>query len=214
MTAYPDYTVWFRGFPCCPCLAKWLLAYEHEIQRRGFKGSLHIYQLIGFFGGSANTHSKGGAFDLAYMGEMPLWVARQMGAPATWHRLAGWDGGGGIDHQHGVLRGCPHNGPAAYQIPAVDAGYNGLGHLGEGGKDTGPRPVPKRTWQQGIAWAKQQEEEDMALSDEDKEWLVKQINKAVADGLKVKLANDRTLRQTVYLIAKKVGVQAKEPKDE
>jgi hypothetical protein len=77
-----------------------------------------------------------------------------MGADATWHRPYNWDHARGMEHTHGVLRGCPHNGPARYQIAAVDAGYNGLGHLGHGARDNGPRPLSHRTWEEGIAWAK------------------------------------------------------------
>lgn len=139
----------FRGKPACDCLARWLPAYEAELQARGLlTGPLHIYQLIGGAAASAGTHSTGGAFDLTDLpGDRDLWVARQMGADATWSRLT-------MDppHVHGVLRGCPHNAPARYQIDAVDDGYNGLGTGGRGGPDDGPRPLMGRTWQQGIAW--------------------------------------------------------------
>ena len=157
-----SYVVTFRGLPACPCLATWVPAYEAELQRRGLlTGPLRIYQLIGGAAASAGTHSRGGAIDTAYMGDAAVWVARQMGADATWHRPHNWDGAGGMEHVHGVLTGCPHNGPAAYQIDAVRAGYNGLGRLGHGAPDTGPRPLSGRTWQQGITWARNQQESDM-----------------------------------------------------
>lgn len=170
MTTLPSYAVTFRGFPACPCLATWLPAYEAELQRRGvLDGPLHIYQLIGGAAASADTHSQGGAFDLLDLpGGEDLVVARQMGADATWSRPDNWDGRGGMPHIHGVLTGCPHNGPAHYQIDAVRDGYNGLGHLGRGGRDTGPRPLSGRTWREGIAWAtRQREKEDdlMAFSE-------------------------------------------------
>lgn len=151
----------FRGFPACSCLVKWLPAFEAELQRRDLlDGPLHIYQLIGSNPSSSNTHSRGGAFDLLDLpGELDQWVARQMGADATWARPFNWDGDGGIAHTHGVLRGCPHNGPARYQIAAVDMGFNGLGHLGQGAADDGPRPLSGRTWREGIAWAKAQEDD-------------------------------------------------------
>lgn len=163
----PSYAVTFRGFPACPCLATWLPAYEAELQRRGIlSGSLHIFQLIGSVDASADTHSKGGAFDLLDLpGNKDLWVARQMGADATWSRTPAQ---GFMSHVHGVLRGCPHNGPAHYQIDAVDDGFNGLGHLGRGGPDDGPRPLSGRTWQQGMTWARRQREKEddlMAFSD-------------------------------------------------
>lgn len=145
----------FHGRPACTCLAQWLPAYEAELKRRGLiRYSLDVYQLIGGAVASGGTHATGGAFDLGQTGPEAIWVARQMGADATWRRRRsqGFD----VDHSHGVLRGCPHNGPARYQIDAVDAGFNGLGWMGRGGKDDGPRPLSGRTWQQGIAWAKSQ----------------------------------------------------------
>ena len=164
----PPYTVWFRGLPACPCLAAWLPVYEAELQRRGIlDGPLRIYQLIGNASASADTHSQGGAFDLSdYFGHEDVWVARQMGAPATWERTSPPFT---TRHIHGVLQGCPHNGPARYQIAAVYSGFNGLGAGGRGGPDTGPRPIPARTWQQGIKWA-QLQGDDM-FSDEDRETL-------------------------------------------
>lgn len=147
-------TVMFRGRPACTCLATWLPAYEAELLRRGvIEHSIDIYQLIGGATASAGTHATGGAFDIAQTSREAIAVARQMGADATWHRTPAQ---GFPNHTHGVLRGCPHNGPARYQIDAVDAGYNGLGHAGRGGKDDGPRPLSKRTWREGIAWAKEQ----------------------------------------------------------
>lgn len=164
----PSYAVTFRGKPACPCLATWLPVYEAELQRRGvLSGPLHIYQLIGGAAASAGTHSMGGAFDLLDLpGDEDLVVARLMGADATWSRPYNWDGRDGMAHIHGVLTGCPHNGPARYQIDAVRAGFNGLGHLGHGGKDTGPRPLSGRTWREGLTWVHQQRQKgtaDMAL---------------------------------------------------
>ncbi len=150
----------FRAKPACICLATWLPVYEAELIARGVLpagGSLHIYQLIGGAAASGGTHATGGAFDLLDLpGGTDLHVARQMGADATWSRPVNWDGNNGISHIHGVLRGCPHNLPARYQIAAVDAGFNGLGHLGQGAPDDGPRPLSHRTWQQGLDWQKAQ----------------------------------------------------------
>lgn len=166
----PSYAVEFRGHPCCPCQAAWLPALEAEAQRRGLVvGQLPISQLIGTAKASALTHSKGGASDIYPLGTIEqvdgddgfVWLCRQMGADATWHRPAGWDGPGSVEHVHSVLTGCPHCAyTAGYQTTAVRAGYDGLGHLGEGGHDTGPRPLSGRTWQQGIDWAKEQEQMD------------------------------------------------------
>jgi hypothetical protein len=160
----PSYAIDFRGHPACPCQVEWIPAYEHELQRRGLLvGPIKIYQLIGGNPSSGGTHLDGGVgdfLDLPNDNDLAVWVARQMGADATWHRLVNWDGAGGIEHDHSVLTNCPHNGPARYQITAVGLDFNGLGKAGMGGKDTGPRPLSGRTWQQGIEWAKEQEMAD------------------------------------------------------
>lgn len=149
-----SYEVQFRGFRACPCLARWLPWYERELLRRGvIKKNIDIFQLIGDAPASAGTHSRGGAFDIAQTSDEAILVARQMGADATWHRSKAQ---GFTEHAHGVLRGCPHNGPVVYQIHAVDDGYNGLGKGGRDGKDDGPRPLSGRTWKQGIRWSKKQ----------------------------------------------------------
>lgn len=142
-------TTTFRGRTACQCLAEWLPVYEQELLDLGvIKHSIDIFQLIGNAKASAGVHAKGGAFDIAQTQPLAIEVARQMGADATWPRM--WTNN---VHTHGVLRGCPHNGPARYQIDAVDAGYDGTGRGGRGARDTGPRPLSGRTWEQGIAWA-------------------------------------------------------------
>lgn len=154
----PGYTT-LRGRVTCECMAEWVPAYEAELQRRGLlDGPLGIYQLTGDAAASGNTHREGGAGDFTDLpgGDGEVWVARQMGADATWARKYNWDGRGGMAHQHTVLRGCPHNGPARYQIDAVDDGFNGLGSGGRGAPDPGPRPLSGRTWREGIAWALEQ----------------------------------------------------------
>lgn len=157
-----EYTTW-RGWPCCSCLATWLPVFEELAQARGeLAGKVKILQLRGDNPNSADTHSQGGVFDLGYYTDPEasdyVWIARQMGADATWYR--DWDGN---HHVHGVLTGCPRNDPAAYQIDAVRDGYNGLGTGGRGGPDDGPKPLSGRTWQQGIEWA----EDQMTISDDD-----------------------------------------------
>lgn len=156
----PRYSVNFRGHVACPCLAQWIPHYEAELRRRGILGDdeeITIYRLIGYTDSIAGLHSRGGTFDFAPIGDghRAVYVARQMGADATWCLPDDWDGKGGVTHIHGVLRGCPHNSPSVHQIHAVDAGYNGFGRAGRGGKDTGPRPLSRRTWRQGINWAKE-----------------------------------------------------------
>lgn len=207
------YAVEFRGYPACPCLAKWLPVYEAELQRRGLlTGPLRIYQLIGGYVGSGGTHASGGAFDLLDLpGDEDVWVARQMGADATWSRLYNWDGAGGMAHIHGVLRGCPHNEPARYQITSttfgVDHNRDGLSHGGRGAPDTGPRPLSGRTWRQGIEWARAQEDE---MRPEDFDKIREIVAEEVKKGLAVEQANGRTLRANVVEIAKKLGVKAKD----
>lgn len=150
----------FHGLPCCECLAIWLPAYERElIARKVIAHSLDVFQLIGDAPDSAGVHREGGAFDTGQTQDEAIWVARQMGADATWPRL--WPGN---IHTHGVLRGCPHNGPARYQITAVAMGFDGTGTNGRGGRDpVGPDgkrrwPLSRRTWQQGIAWQATQDD--------------------------------------------------------
>lgn len=144
----------FRGYNACSCLAKWLPEYEKELLRRGLiKRNIDVLQLIGGAPKSGGTHVSGGAFDIAQTSREAIRIARQMGADATWHRPQNWDNRGGGSHTHGVLTGCPHNGPARYQITDVRKGLNGLANRGS---DTGPRPLSGRTWKQGIAWAKAQ----------------------------------------------------------
>jgi hypothetical protein len=156
------YVVNFRGFPACPCLAEWLPVFEAELIRRGvIRDSIDIAQLIGDADASAGVHSEGGAFDIWQTDDVTVWVARQMGADATWARTTGSFATN--RHTHGVLTGCPHNGPARYQIDEVRA--NGDGLLGSA-PDPGPRPLSGRTWREGIAWAHQQEA-NMPLNKDD-----------------------------------------------
>lgn len=137
----------FRGKPACECLVKWLPVYEAELLRRGeIKFCIDVYQLIGGASASAGTHATGGAYDIAQDSETAIWVARKMGA-AAWARTAAQRF---TPHQHGVLVGCPHNGPARYQIDEYNRGENGL--TGPA-RDDGTRVVPLPTWREGIAWA-------------------------------------------------------------
>lgn len=192
----------FRGKPCCACSAEWLPALEHELQRREIlDGLLGVYQLDGNAAASAGTH-KGGAADLVDLpGKEDLWVIRQMGADAAWLRTSAQ--GFSPTHIHLVLRGCPHNAAARYQIGAVDDGFNGLGRNGQGGADDGPRPLSLRTWREGIQWARQQEEDDMALSDADKKWIEAAIEKAWQKDQ----SNGHTRASNLVAVARKLGVK-------
>lgn len=149
----------------CGCLIEWLPVLEALLKARGLiTSSIDVWQLTGGAKASGNTHSQGGAFDLLYQTTPEhVAVAREMGAPATWARKVAQ--GFAKDHTHGVLSGCPHNSPAAYQITAQRRGYNGLGQAtsgpyagqwGYGARDEFPAPQTYRTWTQGIAWAQAQ----------------------------------------------------------
>lgn len=150
-------TVIFRGKPACECLAKWIPPFETELlARKLIKVSIDIAQLIGGADDSAGTHFEGGALDIWQTDIRVSKVARQMGC-VMWPRTTGSFANN--RHSHGVLRGCPHNRPARYQIDAADAGFNGLGSGGRGGAD--PKALHavlnKRTWEQGIAWHKREQ---------------------------------------------------------
>jgi endonuclease/exonuclease/phosphatase family metal-dependent hydrolase len=139
----------FRGFPACDCLVEWLPWVEKLLlHRKIIARNIDIYQLIGGASASAGTHRTGGAFDVAQATWGALQVYRAAGADASWRRTPAQ---GFTLHAHGVLRGCPHNTAARYQITAVDNNRNGLAN---NGRDDGPRPLSKRTWKQGIEWIK------------------------------------------------------------
>lgn len=164
--AYPDYVVIFRGRRACPCLAEWLPYYERMLLKAGvIKKNIDVAQLIGGASASAGTHTRGGAYDIWQRSSKAIEIAREMGA-AAWAR-----GRPFAPHQHGVLRGCPHNGPARYQVVALDKyDGNGLGAGGRGGRDNGPAKHSDRDWRDGIAWAKAQlnetPEDDMPTPEE------------------------------------------------
>lgn len=195
MSDLPSYAVMFRGKPACPCQVAWLPVFEVELQRRGLlTGSLTIYQLIGGAAASGGTHADGGASDLGISAEDAIRVARDMGADATWYRPPNWDGAGGMAHTHSVLRGCPHNGPARYQIAAVDDGFNGLGAGGRGAVDPGPRPLSGRTWREGIKWAKEQQREawfEMASEQDLRKVVREEVTKPLKEVAKRIAANQR-----------------------
>lgn len=176
----PGYTS-FRGFTSCKCLAQWLPVFERLLVLKGYiKQSIDVLQLTGTYSLSGGTHQAGGVFDIKQYDTRIVAVAREMGAPATWLRNMNYaDGSPGNTHTHGVLTGCEHNWPAAYQITAQRRGYDGMGQgwyggqylWGYGGKDPHPDPKTYRTWTQGIAWAKAEItilEDEMSFTDADR----------------------------------------------
>lgn len=188
----------FRGLPACTCQVAWIPVYERELQRRGIiAGPIPIAQLIGGFSGSGGTHVSGGACDFWLTGDTAdaaVWVARQMGADPSWHRLKGWDptpgAGGGSEHIHCVLRGCPHLSLSAQaQIIAVEANGDGIG--GTTTPDPGPRPLSFRTWREGIEWQHTQEDWlDMATQDEVRKIVREELDAAMkraGDAVKVRM---------------------------
>jgi hypothetical protein len=209
----PAYAVDFRGRPACPCQAEWLPAFEHEAQRRGIlAGPLPIAQLIGGAPASGGTHVAGGAADWSHVDGL-VWLARQMGADATWFRPELFRDGVRVwpEHDHSVLRGCAHNEPARYQIDAVDDGFDGLGAGGRGGPDDGPRPLSLRTWREGIAWARQAEEDDMEITDEQMNeiarrtvdaLLARELTVTMPDETKSKRSVQQVLRETWQRVSK------------
>lgn len=143
----------FRRRRACVCVAEWIPIFEKVLIQEGvIKRNVDIAQLTGNASASGGTHSRGGAMD--FWTTVKSWwkflvIARQMGADASWRRLRSQ--GPWSEHFHCVLRGCPHNGPARYQLTEVDNNQDGLRGSR---KDDGPRPLSKRTYKEGIAWAK------------------------------------------------------------
>lgn len=150
----------FHSMPACPCLAAWLPVFEIAIGR-----SPRWFQLVGDAPASAGFHRGGGSADSEPLSDSELRIARNMGA-AAWNRW--WTDSDGDPNYHAHLRlnGCPHNTIAQPQVADLNAGRDGTGPLYDnaGAPDNGPRDGvlwPLRTWREGIAWANEQEENDV-----------------------------------------------------
>jgi len=175
----PSYAELFRGLPACPCQIEWIPKFEAHCRSTipGFMGTLSLAQLIGLYEASGNTHGDpggdglrkgGGVSDFWLTGKMADLVvaeARKAGADATWHRRPNWDGDGGAEHVHSVLRGDIHaTVEALTQIASVERNDDGLAGTAP---DSGPRPLSGRTWREGIEWMEEQEmaqyEDQLAL---------------------------------------------------
>ena len=141
----------------CPHTAHWWPVFTALVKQR-FGVSLEILQAAGSYSKSGATHGEGTSIDWRTWRFAPAVVngivalAREMGARATWYRTKAQ----GLDpHVHMALD-CPCRSGADYQTAAVDAGYNGLGARGRGGRDTHPAPSMRRDYKAGIAWATKQ----------------------------------------------------------
>lgn len=184
----------FRGHVSCTCLATWLPVLEQLARAHGFvRENLDILQLTGSHPASAETHKRGGAFDLAQYDTRIVALAREMGAPATWLRPFYHPDGRKNFHTHGVLTGCRHNAPARYQVTAQRNGFDGLAHHQGRAPDPHPSPSAFRTWTEGLVWAEGElarldsgvhtvfapstEEDDMFTNDDraDVEYIQKQV---------------------------------------
>lgn len=127
------------------------IAMHHELERRlGVK--LPIVQGSYNKGGvaaSAGTHDDGGAEDVppgvpGATADQIVLEARLVGY-AAWHREA--IPGVWPEHIHMIAIGDRQmSAGARAQVSAYLAGYNGLGHLGRGGKDDGPRVARWHRW--------------------------------------------------------------------
>lgn len=147
----------YRGLPACTCLAEWLPLFEDMIGRQ-----VTWWQLAGDAPASAGFHRYGGSADCPTLSESELRIARNMGA-AAWNRW--WANN---YHAHMRLNGCPHNTVAQPQVADLNEGRDGTGSLSDntGPRDNGPRDGvrwPLRTWREGIQWAREQKDPNMAL---------------------------------------------------
>lgn len=113
-----------------------------------------IIQARGFAGTSAGTHADGAAIDVrvwnltgAQRREI-VRLAREVGFPASWDRA--WPGNEHLHLGADILGTWTR---VSYQVAAVKAGRNGLGHRGRRGPDDGPKPSEWRNTTTGPQWA-------------------------------------------------------------
>lgn len=119
---------------------------------------------------SALTHAGGGVLDVQVTGTALDSLLEECGI-AAYERTAA---DGFKPHSHILWIGCPHlHAQAAAQVASWRNLRNGLRSNALDRDQT--RPAPVRDWIQGLAWATQQLEDDMALSTDDKNWIANQI---------------------------------------
>lgn len=152
------YGLTLYGMPVDPCLLEWVPPFEEELREQGIlRPGEHLdwAQFIGEADASALTHSWGGVADCWETDPVISKVARQMGGVAH-PRVAGSFANN--KHTHLGLIGCPHMHPQAIaQIVETYAGGDGL--LGDVPDEVWLHQwlYPRRTWQQGIAWHREQQ---------------------------------------------------------
>lgn len=200
----------FRRRRACVCVAEWIPLFEKVLIQEGvIKKNVDIAQLTGNASASGGTHRQGGVMDFWDLVKS-IWkfliIARQMGADASWHRSS--KQGPWTPHFHCVLRGCRHNAPGRGQIYSVDNNGNGLT---SGGRDNGPRPLSKRTYKEGIEWAKKKLGEDKPIEDYKSETQTYRVVNAT-QGFEIMWSKTKadTSRSPGYII-KTVGRSTKDP---
>lgn len=140
----------------CPHMQEWLpLFTQLQISRGRIKRSLDIFQALGNAPASGATHLQGTALDIKQLDAGLIADAREAGARGTWPRGPKWGQKNMPIHTHLSLD-CPCTSGSDYQIIAADAGYNGLGYRGEGGRDYMPAPRVRRDWAAGMEWMRGQ----------------------------------------------------------
>ena len=136
----------------CQHLAQWWTLFTRLQSLRGrIKTCMDIVQAYGFSSKSGGTHAQGTAVDITQMDAGIVADAREAGARATWLRGEDYGQSTMADHTHLALD-CPCIAGSDYQLAAADAGFNGLGLNGRGGRDYHPAPKVRRDWKAGIAW--------------------------------------------------------------
>lgn len=136
----------------CQHLAQWWTLFTRLQSLRGrIKTCMDIVQAYGFSSKSGGTHAQGTAVDITQMDAGIVADAREAGARATWLRGEDYGQSTMADHTHLALD-CPCIAGSDYQLAAADAGFNGLGLNGRGGRDYHPAPKVRRDWASGMAW--------------------------------------------------------------
>ncbi len=166
----------------CPHLAQWWPVWLDRLAVEGIPAPA-IVQARGSYAGSGGTHEQGTCLDLRIVQWTDAQIvravvlAREAGARGTWARGPAWGQPEMSPHVHLGLD-CPCWSGADYQTTAVDAGYDGLGTGGRGGRDYHPTPKVRRDWRVGIEHMTREIEAEMTP---DQSAQLAQIASQVAD---------------------------------